>query len=88
MEQTKIVEYLIGKYNLDGNSSENIKELQSAANGFQAAMDQITIMQFLMELYVSCSGRMKIRFIPHLGQERYSDTELWIEACKKSPSKY
>lgn len=82
MEQAKIVEYLVGKFNLDGRSSEAIQELQSAANGLQAAMDQITIMQFLLELYelLRQDGNHRVYLV--LDQDRESDSKKWIDRCK------
>jgi hypothetical protein len=85
MEQSKLVEDLIRRYGFGVNSQETIKDLQSAASGFQSAIDQIAIMQFLIEVRYLLEQNRKDKVYLTVDQVRYSDTELWIEACKKSP---
>jgi hypothetical protein len=84
MERARIIDYLTSTYNLNSKASEKIKELQAAANGFQAAMDQITIMQFLIELLelIKQAGKDRVSFT--LDQVRESDAEKWMESCKKA----
>lgn len=84
MEQARIIEYLNGNYNLIGESSERMKELQSVANGFQAAVDRITIMQFLIELYELFKQVGKYKVYLTLNQDRESDAGVWLEDCKKA----
>lgn len=83
MEQSKIVEDLIQHYGLGLNSQGTIKDLQTVASSFLSAIEQIAIMQFLIELRFLLKQNRKDRVNLTLDQVRYSDTDLWIEACKK-----
>jgi hypothetical protein len=82
MEKAEIVENLIGHYGLTENSGPKIKELQAAAIGFQSAMDQIVIMQFLIDLYEVLRQDGNDRVYLTVAQDRKSDIKSWLKACK------